>query len=364
MKQILLYFLSSRIFFLLVSIAAIHFVPIYTGYLGNQLGESPYLVWIWSNFDGRHYINIATMGYRNFDFAFFPLYSVLLSIAGYMLPISHLYIAPTLSILFFIFSLYFLHSIILLDYSEKIAKTAIIFCAFFPLSFFYHSSYPDSLFFFLTLSSFYFARRQKWFYAALLCALTTATRLSGIALVLALAVEWYLQNKNKKPYIGLPYLVTGSLGLIGYMGYLWFYHNDPLLFQKAMIAWRQEEIVFPFQVIFRYIKIFILVNKFSVVYWIAVLEFISLFTYLGLSYYVTKTVRKSYGVFMFAIVILVTFTGTFAGTPRYMLHLFPGFIALALLTNNKPKLRRTIIFVFIVLGIALVSLFTRGYFVS
>ena len=61
---------------------------------------------------------------------------------------------------------------------------------------------------------------------------------------------------------------------------------------------------------------------------------------------------------------MVTFTGTFAGTPRYMLHLFPGFIAMALIFEKRTLLRRITIIVFFVLGAILTGLFTRGYFVT
>jgi len=195
-----------------------------------------------------------------------------------------------------------------------------------------------------------------------------------VALIPALAVEWYLQTKKNgiqpneviKKFFKSGWVsptLTAS-GIASYMIYLGIFFKNPLLFQQSMQAWRQEQFVLPIQVIVRYFKIFLSVDPKLLIYWIAVLEFSTLFIYLGLTLYVWKNIRKSYAVFMLTLLLLVTFTGTFAGTPRYILHLFPAFIALAHITRAKPMLKHILSFFFLILGFVLTSLFTRGYFVS
>lgn len=363
MSKFLTYFLASRFLFLLFAVLAINFLPLQQGYIGQQFDEEvPYLAWIWANFDGRHFLNIATQGYQRFDFAFFPLYPFLISALGYIFPIGHLYLGVFVSSLSFLVAAFLLYKITKLDFKKNTAILSVFLLFFFPLSFFGHSVYSDSLFLFLSTASFYFARKKSWVVSGVFGGLATLTRLAGIALVPALAAEWYFQDKKRLRALVAPLLVLSGLAV--YMLYLNVNFADPLLFQKSMVAWRQSEIVFPSQVVFRYLKIFWSVAKDTLVFWIAILEFVSIFAYLALGVYMVKKVRISYGVFMLTLLLLLPFTGTFAGNPRYLIQLFPGFIGLALLLKKYKKLRRLTAFAFLGLGFILTALFTRGYFVS
>lgn len=364
MHKILKYFLVSRVLFLVFALLAPIFTPLQEGYLGKQFDpNAPYLAWIWANFDGRHFLNIATIGYRNFDFAYFPLYPVLIGIFSKILPISPLYIGILISVLSFATAIFMVYKIVKLDFKENVAGLTLFFLAFFPFAFFYHVVYADSLFLLLSATSFYFARKGNWFWSGVFGGLTVSTRIAGIALIPALTLEWYLQKKKFKAQSLIAPSLT-LLGLVIYMAYLKLNFGDPLLFQKSMGAWQQSSFVFPPQVIWRYLKIFFFVDKGLLVFWVAVLEFVSLFVYLALSVYVWKRVRASYGAFMVVLLLLVSFTGTFAGTQRFMVHLFPGFLGIALLLENRKLLRRFVYILFLVLGLVFTMLFTRGYFIA
>lgn len=375
MDRIFAFFIASRFVFIVFAITAASFVPLQEGYLGRQFDKTaPYLAWIWANFDGRHFLNIATLGYRNFDFAFFPLYPILISGLGYIIPVSHLYLGISISLLTFLAALFVIKKITELDFNKGITNLTIVLTCFFPFAFFYQTVYPDSLFLLLSTASFYFARKKMWVLSGVFGGLTVLDRLSGIALLPGLAVEWYLQNK--KPLYRwrkmiIPFLKTSAiplfltlLGLLLYMAYLGIAFGDPLKFQKAMTAWRQDEFILLPQVIFRYLKIFLFVDKTQLVFWVALLEFLSFFAYLGLGIYVWRKIRSSYGIFMVALLLLVTFTGTLAGTQRYMLHLFPGFIAMALLLSKRKNIRQIIAVLFFLLGFIFTALFTRGYWIA
>lgn len=357
-------FISSRILFLVFALIAVSVVPLQEGYLGKQFDlEAPYLAWIWANFDGRHFLNIATLGYRNFDFAYFPLYPFLIGIFSKLFPISPLYLGILISALSFVAAMFVIYKIAKLDFKEKVANLVLFFLAFFPFAFFYHVVYADSLFLLLSTTSFYFARKGRWFWSGILGGLTVLTRIAGLALIPALLLEWYLQNKKLKAQgLVAPSLIL--LGLIVYMVYLKLNFGDPLLFQKSMSAWQQGSFVFPPQVIWRYLKIFFFVDKGLLVFWVAVLEFVSLFVYLALSVYVWKKIRASYGAFMVVLLSMVAFTGTFAGTQRFMVHLFPGFLGMALLFEKRGFLRKLVYILFLVLGLVFTALFTRGYFIA
>lgn len=371
LKSILLPFVFSRIIFLLFALVASYLIPLELGYIGKQVApDAPYLAWVWADFDGRHFLRIATEGYKNFDFAFFPLYPFLISVFSFGQP---LYAGILISLLSFFGGLMILRKIVLLDFDKKIADSAVLVACIFPLSFFYNSVYADSLFFLVSTTSFYFARKKEWAASGIFAGLASFSRLSGIAILPALVVEWGLQNRNKYPVSKMPLhflkngllaIVFGLMGVGGYMLYLAVFKGDPFLFQKSMVAWGQDGFVFPILVIFRYLKIFTSVDYRLLVYWVAVLEFVTIFAYLGLAIYVWRKVRASYAVFMIVLLLLVPFTGTFAGTPRYLLHLFPGFIGIALLMQKNIWVKSSLIVLFLAIGFIFTALFTRGYFVS
>lgn len=374
MRKILTYFTASRLLFLLFALLAPLFIPLREGYLGNQFDKTaPYFAWIWANFDGRHYLNIATQGYRDFDFAFFPLYPLVIWTIKSILRIPPLYIGILVSLVSLFIAMKVVYKTIRIDFDEKTAVLSLFFLSIFPLSFFYHAAYGDSLFLLLSTASFYFARKGKWFLSGVFGLLSVLARLAGIALIPALAVEWWLQNRKTKDLSALfrKFTKTGfiavfmaGLGILLYMLYLKVYFGDWLLFQKSMVAWRQNEFTFPPQVIFRYLRIFFLVDKGLLVYWVAVAEFLSMITYFALSFYVARRVRLSYGVLIFFILILPTFTGTFAGMPRYLLHSFPAFLGIALFLKDKKGMQIIFSLLLLALGFIFTALFTRGYWIA
>lgn len=363
-------FISISVFSLLVPLNSIEVAPS----LGKFIDPShPYLIWIWANFDGVNYIYIAREGYGNPNFAFFPLLPLLLFIGNKLLALDFTRTGILLTYTAFFTAAYFVYKITRLDYDEKTAFHTLVFLILFPLSFFYGAIYTDALFLLFSTASFYFARKQNWFLAGTLGYFASLTRLPGVILFPVLLLEWYLYQKPRntsllkmakaffKHHVFFVFLIP--LGLLTYSLYLEFFHYDFLLFQKAMSNWGQGQFVFPPQVMYRYVKIFVTASL-NVQYFVALLEFVATISYFALTYYVFKKVRVSYAVFMFLLLILVPLTGTFAGMPRYLLHLFPGFIALSLLTRSSSKLFiRTIIF-FAILQIALAVLFARGYFVA
>lgn len=364
MPEILALFLTSRLLFFLFAFIAAFLVPLDPGYIGRQFDPSmPYFAWIWANFDGRHFLDIATGGYRGTNFAYFPLYPTSIWLLGRISSIPPLYLGIIISSFSFFASMFVVYKIVKLDFKENLAGLTLFFLAFFPFAFFYHVVYADSLFLLLSTASFYFARKQNWLFSGIFGGLTVLTRIAGLALIPALLLEWYLQNKKfKARSIIAPSLTL--LGLAVYMAYLKFNFGDPLLFQKSMGAWQQSFFVFPPQVIWRYFKIFLFVDKSLLVFWVAVLEFVSLFVYLALSAYVWKKVRASYGVFMVVLLSMVAFTGTLAGTPRFLVHLFPAFLGMALFLEKRGLLRKLVYILFLVLGLAFTALFTRGYFIA
>jgi hypothetical protein len=294
----------------------------------------PQWLWHWGNFDGVHYLTIASHGYNgliNNEQVFFPLYPLLLKLLAIII---HNYLLSGL----IISNISVLAAAILL---YKISKNiwSVIFLFSFPTAFYFGSVYNESLFLLLILLA--FNKSQIFgFFAGL-------TRLTG-------------------SFSG----IYGGLGVITYMFYLKLTFNNPLLFlfnQGGFNNGRANSLttlVTPPQVIYRYIKILSTADPSNIAYWISLLE-ISAFTLgfiLLLQLSIKRKIPSLWLIFSWISLLLPTFSGTFASVPRYLLTIFPIYICLGQIKKTHIKLAITSSFV--ILQIVLTILFVRGYFVA
>ena len=333
--------------------------------------------WLWSraNFDGMYYLDIAHKGYSLYQQAFFPLYSKLITfltpffggrnlVAGWTVNLTCLYLA-----------LFFFYKLIKLDFSEKVAKRTLIYLLLFPTAFFFSMVYTESLFFFLIIASFYFARTKHWWLAGIFGALASATRLPGIFLFPALLVEWWQQKKMENGKWRMENLVTSflpillvPLGLLWYMRFLAISFGDSLMFvhvQTFFGAGRSaDKIILLYQVFWRYFKMLVTVEKHTLTYFTVVMEFTSAVIFLTLIIFTYLKRWYPYLIFMALAFIAPTLTGTFSSLSRYVLVLFPGFILLGLWGEKYRWLRILYPILVIPLLVFCLILFTRGYFVA
>lgn len=367
-------FLSWRLAITVAALLAPFFLPLHTDSIALPLAINvPYLTWIWVNFDGVHYLSIARTGYHYPNYAYFPFFPFLSTIAREVFHTPRTASGLWVSNIAFLIGLIMLYKMTLLDFSKKIALLTVLFCLVIPTSFYYGAFYTDGLYFGLSVLSFYFARKSRWFLAGVAGYFAGLTRLIGVVLFPALLLEWYLQNRHKKESFwdllkiflkqqGF-FLFLVPLGIITYGLYLQYNFGDFFLFQKAMKDWGQAQFVFPPQVFFRYIKIFIIAQH-NYPYLIAIIEFVSALFYCYLMVSSWRLLRSSYILLMFLSFFIPTLTGTLQSMPRYILHMFPAFIAIALITFQSKKIFYALILFFVVLQFFLIALFTRGHFVA
>lgn len=343
----------------------------------------PQWLWGWANFDGVHYITIAKSGYSaQFTQAFFPIYPILLSIFSSVVRDSTIFIiAQLFSFVCLAISIFLFRKLLLLDYQKDVVSKSILALLVYPTSFYFAAVYTESFFFMLMIASFYFARQKKWWYSAFCAALASATRVTGIFLLPALLIEWwitYRQNikasssiwKKVRGIVSLiiksPITYIAPLGLIFYMMYLQIKFADALYFfhaQSAFGASRQTSLVLPPQVIYRYIKILLSVPLFEsswVTAFSEIFSFIFAFYFLIVAYF--KKVRLSYIFISFCTLLLPSLTGTFTSIPRYALLCFPIFIVLAQI-KSKALFIFLMIISFLLLTLA-TSFFIQGRWVA
>ena len=228
----LLFFLWKAI--LLASFfMAFHFVPLAGGnFLGGGLQNylSNPLLFAWANFDGEHYLSIAQIGYRGLEQAFFPVYPALMHFFAQPFGISITFLTISgllISNVSFIAALFFFYKLLRLDYSKYLSFLTISVLLMFPTSFYFSAVYSESLFLLLSVLSFYFARKDKWFWASIFGAISSATRIFGIILLPALILEAWQQKKSRKEIF---WIILIPIGLAAYIFYQWITVGDPLAF--------------------------------------------------------------------------------------------------------------------------------------
>jgi len=340
--------------------------------------------WIWgfANFDGVHYLTIASTGYSaQYTQVFFPFYPIVIDIFHRFLPfIGPIIIGLVLSNAFFLTTLFVLRRLLKFDYNDQDIRSILLALLAFPTSFFFGSLYTESLFFLLTVLAFYFARKHRFFLSGFIAGISSATRLTGIFLLPALLWEWSHYKKlkfNKKIIIELfrcPALYLTPMGLLSYMAYLQLKFGDALYFWHVQPIFGAERsgqniILLP-QVLWRYMKMLGAqlfppsgVSFSPETFLIVFLEAFFTLSAIGLLIIAhRKKIRTSYLIFSWLTVLLPTLTGTLSSMPRYVLVVFPIYIVLG--TINKKYIRYVILTVEIILLIILCTLFTRGHWVS
>jgi Gpi18-like mannosyltransferase len=147
--------------------------------------------------DSGFYLWIAQSGYehgpfspeRQANWAFFPLYPVLVAALGSVLPLSPSWTGIILSNLALAGSLAVLYKVAAQEWGERTANVAVWLLAFFPVSYFLSGFRPEALFLLLTLVSYHECRSGRWWSAGLAGALAAATRPQGVLVVAFILLE-------------------------------------------------------------------------------------------------------------------------------------------------------------------------------
>lgn len=373
--KIILAFIIWRVILFIIAFIAIYAIPEFGNrfpYWNTILTTTGLPSWIWAfgNFDGVHYLRIVTMGYESSQYsqAFFPLYPLFIKFAT--LYSGNYLISLIATNIVFLMGLIVFYKLIEIDFSKKIAIGSIILLIIFPTSFYFGSIYSESLFLFFTVSSIYLLRKKNYLFAGVYGLLACSTRILGLWLIPIFLIEIYLEyrNKNIEKYIAgkiIFGLLLIPLGVLLYMLYLFFNFNDPILFLSSQPAFGAERssfpIVLPPQVFFRYIKILLAIPINSLLFFNAFLEFS--FALISLLFLIIsfKKIRFSYWLFSMGCWITPTLTGTFSSMPRYILMIF---LLLPVLVNISKRYFILLSVLFIILGMILTALFTRGYWVA
>lgn len=192
----------------------------------HQLGPVGYLLSASvDRWDSGFYLSIAAHGYGavgSGNLAFYPVYPLLIRGASFLVS-SPLVAGAAISALAFLAALVMLHRLTELELGRAAADATVLLVAFAPLSFFFTAIYTESLFLALSVGSLLAARRGHWRLACALAAVATLTRVTGIALGVALAVMRIRQRgrlDRRLAWLGiLPASFAGYMAVLVANGY-------------------------------------------------------------------------------------------------------------------------------------------------
>ncbi|MEX0985420.1 MAG: mannosyltransferase family protein [Actinomycetota bacterium] len=194
--------------------------------------------------DGLWFLRLGTQGYSGDDAsaAFFPLYPVLVRTVSWLPLVGPLGAALLVSNVSFFAALLVLHALTRRELGARAAPRALRFVALFPTAFFFLAPYSESLFLLLSVSAFWFARRERWALAGAAAAAAALTRSVGAVLILALAVEAVRQwrGEGRAPLPRLAGAAAAAAGPLLYLGWWQVRFGDFWAPLDAQRAWRPD----------------------------------------------------------------------------------------------------------------------------
>jgi hypothetical protein len=342
---------------------------------GQHVAESTNpLLAVWGRWDAVHYLDIARRGYIGTDVAFFPLYPGLIRILGRVIG-NDLVAGLLISNLSLFFGLLFFYKLVEHQYTRAVAHRAIFYVSIFPTAIFFSAVYTESIFFALTVASFYYIREHRWLTAGIIGAFAAATRSEGVLLVVPYAIEVFSAIRaNATP--GHPWhffagptrvwrVVGGALaiplGLGCFMAWLWVLRGDPMAFSHVQAHWNRHfappwvSIVHAYKIITTATSGATIANELLEVAFTALM--------IAVLAAGAARLRPSYAAYMALSILVPLSTSSLMSMPRFALVLFPMFVMFAIWGGRSWVNSAIVAFSLPLLGLFTV-LFANWYWVA
>lgn len=211
-----------------------------------------------ARYDAGWYFGIARNGYSYVEggrsnLAFFPTYPVSMGYVGYYLgggQENYYFAGLMISWTAFAGAMVMLYRLARLDMPHEAALRACLLASVFPFAFFYGAVYAESLFLFLSVTTFYAFRRGHWVVAAVAGALVTCTRVNGFLIWPALALLVYQAWRHDRVQCrrAVVALCIVPLGVLTYSAYVFALSGSFLEWAYSIQRWNYTPGQWPFRV--------------------------------------------------------------------------------------------------------------------
>ena len=248
-KEVLLAFFVSRMLVWVLAWLAFRWIVHGTAFPVASETEMWNLLFRW---DSNWYGRIAQLGYEFFpdkpsSAAFFPLYPLcvrlVLVISGAQVSLAGFLVSNTA----LLGAVVLLRRLVALDFPapSRVPERTVWLFLLCPVTFFYSSTYTESLFVLLSVAALLAARHRRWALAGLAGALLTATRANGLIILVPLLWEAFAESR-RRPDSEIAgrgilrsrwWLMLVPLGFVTFATYLYFRFGDALAFAHAQATW-------------------------------------------------------------------------------------------------------------------------------
>lgn len=189
----------------------------------DALGAGP-ILGIWDRWDAPHFFEVAAHGYgppaEKARIVLFPMFPLTIAVGSLLL--SPLLAAMAVSFIATLAAAIGLHRLVRMDDSRPAGRAAVVAMLVFPTAFSLVAPYSEALFLAFAVWSYVQARRGDWRGAGLLGALAAFTRLQGVFLLPALALEYWLQRRRiQRDFWWVLWIASGLVGYLA-INEVWF----------------------------------------------------------------------------------------------------------------------------------------------
>ena len=319
---------------------AYHYIMLHSTFLGKALLD------IWLRYDAIHYINIAQVGYAALepgDLNYPPLYPYLTRLFSFFTFGETTLAGLLVSTFAMIFTFILLYKLVCDRFEDQaLARETTLVLGIFPTSFFFFGPYTEALFLLLTVAFFLSLEYRHWIAAGLLITLAGITRLQGLILVLPLLFEIYHSRAYRsfeairRPLIGL------AIAPIGFIAFYFWRASQNL---ASMTASFQEfsKIIFVDPLTGIYLAGKDLISTGNPLIFTELLSAL-IFSTLIIWMLFQPRFRRQYDLMIYSAGLMLVFLSKhgFNADPmpsmnRYVLSIFPAFIAIAYLLIKSPS---------------------------
>jgi 4-amino-4-deoxy-L-arabinose transferase-like glycosyltransferase len=160
---------------------------------------------VWARWDGGWFVHIARDGYTSASSttAFFPAYPLLVRAGGFLLGGHYVVAGVVVSLLAAASAFVLLYELARDLVGDEAATRGLVCLALFPTAFFLGAVYSESLYLLLTVAAFLAAVRRRWALSGVVTGLAILTRPSGLILLPALAVLVWREPHRSRALGGL-----------------------------------------------------------------------------------------------------------------------------------------------------------------
>src|SRR5919201_3924470 len=192
---------------------------------------------VWARWDSVFFVRIAEHGYDQTSAAFYPLYPGLVALLGRVFFGHYVVAGIVVSLAAALGAFVLLNRIAEERLGADGAQRAVLYLALFPMALFLQAVYSESLYLLLVLAAFVLAERGRFAAAGVVSGLAILTRVTGLALLPALAVLAWRARDRRRAFAGLALAVPVAAA---YPLLLWQQVGDPWAFWNAQDKWHRH----------------------------------------------------------------------------------------------------------------------------